>query len=138
MDKLLRLTIGTLALKAGAYCLVGVLLFFSNLWLASREVAVGQVPALIGISTVLFAGSLIGSFVYLRLMRQGGCYTMTYYLVNKLLRLLLAIGTIVLYAVVGGSNLLVFAINLLVFYFVGMVISLAYYSRMERNLPKNK
>lgn len=138
MDALKKHIVKSLALKALVLCVVSVLLFFVELSLAGREAVVQQVPYLIVIPTLFFALSLGGSAVYNFVMRKEGKQAVTFYLAAKLIRLLLAIAVLLVYAFADGQNLLLFSINLLVVYLAGMVTSIYLYVKVEQNLNKKQ
>lgn len=138
MDKLLRTTIKTQMLKALAFCVTGVLLFLIEQLLSGRTAAIQQFVFIIGLSGVFFAMGLMVNSIYLSLVRRGSKQLMGFFLLCKLARFVVAVLLLVVYALVDGSNLLLFAINLLAIYLVEMVLSVIYYARVERNIHKNQ
>lgn len=138
MDKLLRTTIKTQMLKALAFCVTGVLLFLIEQACSDRVAAIQQIVFIIGLSGVFFAMGLMVNSIYLSLVRKGSKQLMGFFLLCKLARFVVAVLLLVIYALADGSNLLLFAINLLVIYLVEMVLSVIYYARVERNTPKNQ
>lgn len=100
--------------------------------------AVQQVPCIILLTTLFFAVGLLANTVYLPLVRKGGKHLMGYYLLYKVVRFLLAIVLLVVYAVAGFENLLTFAINLLVVYLIEMICSIVFCAQIERNIQINK
>ena len=138
MDKLLRTTIKAQMLKALAFCVTGVLLFLIAQACSGRVAAIQQIVFIIGLSGVFFAMGLMVNSIYLSLVRKGSKQFMGFFLLCKLARFVVAVLLLVIYALADGSNLLLFAINLLVFYLVEMVLSVIYYARVERNTPKNQ
>lgn len=138
MDKLLRTTIKTQMLKALAFCVTGVLLFLIEQLLSGRTAAIQQIVFIIGLSGVFFAMGLMVNIIYLSLVRRGSKQLMGFFLLCKLARFVVAVLLLVVYALVDGSNLLLFAINLLAIYLVEMVLSVIYYARVERNIHKNQ
>lgn len=137
MDNLTRKTIKAQLIKAFLFCLVGVILFFAELSLCGRAIAVQQVPCIILLATLFFAIGLLANAVYVPLVRNGGRQLMGYYLLYKVVRFLIAVIVLVIYAVAGMNNLLEFAINLLVMYLIEMVCSIAYCAQIERNTLNN-
>lgn len=136
MDKLLRTTIKTQMFKVLAFCLVGVLLFLIEQKMAGRAAAIQQIFCIVGLSGIFFAMGLMVNSLYLSLVRKGSKQLMGFFLLCKLARFVVAVVFLVIYALADGSNLLLFAINLLVIYLVEMVLSVMYYARVERNTPK--
>lgn len=137
MDNLTRKTIKAQLIKAFLLCLVGVVLFFAELSLSGRSVAVQQVPFIILLASLFFAIGLLANAVYLPLVRKGGKQLMGYYLLYKVVRFLIAVVVLVIYAVADMNNLLVFAINLLVMYLIEMICSIAFCAEIERNTLNN-
>lgn len=137
MSSFQRQTLSHIGVKAFLYLLTGVLLFYANLYIVGWNVALRQTVGIVGTSSVLFAGTLVSNFIYLRLMTRGGKSVMGFYLSIKLIRLLFAVSAVVGYAVLNGSDLPVFAINLFVLYLVGGGLSLLHYAKMERILKRN-
>ena len=138
MDKLLRTTIKAQMLKALAFCVTGVLLFLIGQACSGRVAAFRHIVFIIGLSGVFFAMGLMVNSIYLSLVRKGSKQLMGFFLLCKLARFVVAVLLLVIYALADGSNLLLFAINLLVIYLVEMVLSVIYYARVERNTPKNQ
>ena len=138
MDKLLRTTIKAQMLKALAFCVTGVLLLLIEQACSGRVAAIQQIVFIIGLSGVFFAMGLMVNSIYLSLVRKGSKQLMGFFLLCKLARFVVAVLLLVIYALADGSNLLLFAINLLVIYLVEMVLSVIYYARVERNTPKNQ
>ncbi len=138
MDKLLRTTIKAQMLKALAFCVTSVLLFLIEQACSGRVAAIQQIVFIIGLSGVFFAMGLMVNSIYLSLVRKGSKQLMGFFLLCKLARFVVAVLLLVIYALADGSNLLLFAINLLVIYLVEMVLSVIYYARVERNTPKNQ
>lgn len=131
-----RRTLWTILLKAAVYILTGALLVLADYYIVGRVTAARQMFAITLITSVLFIGTLIGNTIYLQIMKKGGKGAVGYYLANKLVRLLAAVGVVVGYAVAGGSDLAVFSINLFVLYIVSTGLSLFHYSKMERILKQ--
>lgn len=134
MDRYLKQTVVSLVLKAVSFCLTGVLLFFAERSFMGQEGAVQQVPYIILITTLFFALGLLGNMVFLGLARKNSKYIMGYYLLFKVVRLLLAVVLLVIYAIAVRHNLLAFAVNVLVLYVVEMVLSIMHCTRMERKI----
>lgn len=103
---------------------------------SGRVAAIQQIVFIIGLSGVFFAMGLMVNSIYLSLVRKGSKQLMGFFLLCKLARFVVAVLLLVIYALADGSNLLLFAINLLVIYLVEMVLSVIYYARVERNTPK--
>ena len=82
-------------------------------------------------------GLMVNS-IYLSLVRKGSKQLMGFFLLCKLARFVVAVLLLVIYALADGSNLLLFAINLLVIYLVEMVLSLLYYARVDCTTAKNQ
>lgn len=133
MDIYLKHTVQWLTVKALAFCLSGGGLFFADASLWGRETALSQVPCILLISILFFSLAVLGQLFYLPIMRKGGKGVLGYYLLYKVVRLLLAISLLVGYAFHNREFLLPFALNIVVLYLVEMVISILHSTRMERN-----
>lgn len=128
----------SLLLKAVTLCVSCVLLFIIELLLAGRDAAVQQTPYMVLTATLFFALSTLGSLLYKVVMQQGGKRAISYYLLDKVVRLFLTIVLMVLYAFANGSNLLLFAINLLVLYMVSIITSIIFYAKVEHHISKKQ
>lgn len=90
-------------------------------------------------TTLLFALSVASYVLYARLVVRKSKALIGYYLGSKILTLLLAIGTLLVYAILhGGETLLLFALSLIALYVVHLVVSSLLYASVERNLKQNK
>lgn len=138
MEVLKKYIVKSLALKATVLCVVSVLLFFIELPLAGREAVVQQVPCLILVPTLFFALSVGGSAVYRFALRKEGKMAVTFYLAANLVRFLLALAVLLVYALADGRNLLLFSLNLLAVYLAGMITSVCLYVKVEQNLNKKQ
>jgi len=138
MDAQLKLTLQSHIVKAFSLCLAGVALFLAERSWLGMDVAIQQMPCIIGIATLFFALGLPTSAVYLRIMRNGGKQVMGFYILQKGIRLMLAVAILVFYALAGHDNLLAFALNLFALYIVEMVASVIYTTKMERITKSNQ
>lgn len=133
MDGFQKQTAKSIVAKAVVYCIACMLLFFADHTFWGSDVAVQQIPFILLISTVFFSLGIVAAALYMHLMRTGRKKSlMTFYLLHKAVRLMVAVLLIVVYAFADKPNLLTFAMNLFVFYLVGMIMTLIHSMRMER------
>lgn len=125
---------GHLAMEALAYCLVSPALVWCESRLVGMDAALTQVVPLTVGSTVFFALSLVTFALYHALVSQGGKSLVGFYLGSKLLYLLLTLGSLVIYGVASGPQIVLFAVNLMVLYMVYLVNSSLLYAAVERKL----
>lgn len=138
MDAHVKLTLQCQSLRAFALFATGILLFLAeNAWMG-REIAVQQMPCIVGVATLFFALGLFSALLYIRIMRGGGRQAAGFYVLNQGLRLMLAVAVLLFYAFIVRTNLVAFALNLFVLYIVEIVFSLIYSTRMEHLTKKNK
>ena len=121
-------------MEALAYWLVSPALVWSESGLAGMDAALTQVVPLTVGSTVFFALSLVTFALYHALVSQGGKSLVGFYLGSKLLYLLLTLGSLVIYGVTSGPQIVLFAVNLMVLYMVYLVNSSLLYAAVERKL----
>ena len=76
--------------------------------------------------------------IYLYIMGQGGKRAIGFYLIDKVVRLILVVFLIIVYALADCSSLLAFSMSLLAFYLVSMVTSIIFYVKVEQNLSKKQ
>lgn len=138
MDAQLKLTFQSHIVKAFILCLAGVALFLAERAWLGEETAIQQMPCIVGIATLFFALGLPASAVYVRIMRNGGKQAMGFYILQKGIRLMLAVAILVFYAFACHDNLLAFALNLFALYIVEMVASVIYTTKMERITKSNQ
>lgn len=105
---------------------------------ATAELSLQLLPLAV-FTTLLFVLSVASYVLYARLVARKSKAIIGYYLGSKLLTLLLAIGTLLVYAILhGGETLLLFALSLIALYVVHLVVSSLLYASVERNLKQNK
>ena len=110
-------------IAALALLLTGPLLLLGETWITGRAALQQALPISI-LAAVFFATMLIEQYV-LRYLRQtkGGKGVTGFYLLSKMLRLLLAIAMLLVYAFAIRTNIVLFAVNLFVCYIVTVVLS---------------
>lgn len=127
------------AVEALCYVVLSPLIVAVERTIATADAVGTQLLPLAVFATLLFAVSAASYVLYARLAARRSKALVGYYLGSKLLTLLLAIGTLVVYAIVhGGESLLLFALSLIVFYLAHLVVSSLLYASVERNLKQNQ
>lgn len=119
------------AVKAVVLCVTGVALFFAEAALISREAALQQVPCIVVLATLFFALGLLGGGIYIKVMRGGGKWAMTYYLLAKMTRFFLALVIFVIYAFAIRTNLLALVLNLFALYLADLVCETVFSVKVE-------
>ena len=120
--------------EALAYCLIAPLMVLLETRLCGIDIAFLQVLPISIASTIFFALSIVCYSVYYMVIRRGGNGVIGYYLGSKLLILLLTLGSILIYGIVAASNVVLFAINLMVLYLIHLLTSSLLYASVERNM----
>ena len=126
------------SIKALTLFIVSLLLFLFELMLAGQNVALQQAPFLLVNITLFTALNLVSDIAYKWVMKDGGKHALSFYLAVKVVRFLLVVAILLIYALADRRNLLTFAINLLVLYITNVVTSTIYYIEMEQNIKKKQ
>lgn len=123
-------------IEAVSYAIVCPLLFLLTAKFAGREAALAQMLTLIIASTIFFAYSLLSFtlYRYLWLKRRKGL--IGYYLGSKVLGVLVAIFALIMYALIGGAGVAIFALHIFSLYLVYLVVTTLMYTSIERKLKQ--
>ncbi len=112
---------------------VSISLFLIEAKLCGRIDAIQQVPWVTGLATLFFALGLASSGVRLlwRSLHRGKA-RMHFYLLTRFGKMGLAVVVLLAYAVGVKDHLLLFAVNLVILYFVDMICSTVSAAQWER------
>lgn len=138
MDTVKKKLIISQAMKAVLLCLIGVILFLAEQYWIGRDVAIRQVPIIVGAATFFFAFGMLCSSIYLRIMRNGGKWAMNYYLLHTMIRLFVVVVSIVLYALLAHTDLLPFSLNVFIIYLTEMICSTVTSVKIEHLMQHKK
>lgn len=138
MDAIRKNLFTSQAVKALLLCVVGVILFLTEQCWLGRDVAIRQVPIIVGAATLFFAFGLLCSFLYLRIMQRGGKWAMNYYLLHTMIRLFIVVVLIVLYALLVHADLLAFSLNVFIIYLTEMICSTVTSVKIEHLMQHTK
>ena len=110
-------------IAAMALLLAGPLLLFGEAWIVGSAALQQALPISV-LAAVFFATMLLEQYAlrYLRRAKDGKGVT-GFYLLSKMLRLLLAIAMLLAYALAIRTNIVLFAVNLFVCYIITVVLS---------------
>lgn len=99
---------------------------------------VGQAAVLCIGSAMLFAFDWISAMVHSRVLSQSNGKVMGFYLGSKLIKLFLAIISLLVCALFGEMNVLATALNVFVLYLVSLTCSTICYASVEQAVKKQK
>lgn len=121
-----------LALLALTYCLLGpLLLFVESRTSFGREAFVQAFPMAV-LSSLYFIYTYVSLWVFHRLYATRGHIPPYFYMASKTLRLLLSIVLLIVYGVWIHQGILLFAVNLFVYYLATMTFTNIYCLRQEK------
>lgn len=118
------------------YYLLGPLLLLIETKVYGGD-AIRQALPITILATFFFTYNLVSLIIFNKLHRSGSKSIPTYYLASKLLRLLLSMMIFTCYGLLINNDMLLFAINLVAFYFVSIITNSIYCIREEK-IKKNK
>ena len=127
-----------MGIKAITFFIVSALLFMFELMLAGQKIALQQVPLLLVNVTLFMALNVVSGIAYKWVMRDGGKRALSFYLVIKVVRFLLVVAILLVYALADRRTILAFGINLLVLYIANVITSMIFYIEMEQKLKKKQ
>lgn len=120
--------------NAVIYLLTALLLFLIE-YIATGDEHIKRYALRIFVIAILFMHFYyLGTRVHLSLVHRSSDYLLTFYIVVKFLRMLLALALFCLFAILGSINLWALALNIMVFYVVALITSIRYYVKMEQKL----
>lgn len=112
--------------------LLGPILFFIEKMIVPEESATNPLKITI-IAILFFAYTVLSLFAHQRLLLKRSGLLITYYLLDKLFRLLVGIALLVLYKVYGGEGIILFAVNLFIYYLVTALLTTVYTIKAEKS-----
>lgn len=127
-----------MSIKAITYFIVSALLFMFELMLAGQNVALQQAPLLLVNATLFMVLNIVSGIAYKWVMHDGGKRALSFYLIVKVIRFLLVVAILLVYALADRRNILAFAINLLVLYIANVITSMIFYIEMEQKIKKKQ
>lgn len=130
---MIRKSIKPALLLALLFSAVGPLLLFIEQHVAGRE-ALRQALPIALLASFFFAYSFCSLLIFRRLIDRKGKVAPAYYMADKMLRLLLCALLLVVYGIFIRQDLLLFSVNLFVFYLTTMVFTNIYCIREEKKL----
>ena len=113
----------------------GLFYFDSLCWGAST--AFRQALSSNALTSGCFTWALLLCVVYRSLLKRGDKGLLLYYMASKMLTLLLAALTLVVYGFVVGTEILPFVINLLLLYILFLAVTSCMYAAVEKK-QKNR
>ena len=126
-----------LGILALIYCCLGPLLLVVEAK-AGLVSPMQQALPITLLAVFFFTYSLLGLYLFNKLIGRQSKSVMHFYLISKTLRFFLSMVLIVIYGVLIREGLLAFAINLFVFYLVTVVVTTLYCAKAEHNNKKSK
>ena len=125
-----------LSILALIYCCLGPLLLIIETQVAHISPAQQALPITL-LAVFFFTYSLLGLYVFNKLMDSHSKSVTHFYLISKTLRFVLCMAAIVIYGVITREGLLAFAINLFVFYMVTVIYTTFYCAKAEYKNKKS-
>ncbi len=119
------------------YCILGPLLLFTESKLYGSD-AMRQALPITLLAIFFFAYNLASLAIFRKLLYSGSKSITIFYLTSKLMRLLLCMVIFIGYGILVRSSLLLFAVNLVVFYIVSILTNSIYCIREENIIKKKK
>lgn len=113
----------------------GLFYFDSLCW--GESTALRQALSINALTSGSFAWALLLCVVYRSLLKRGDKGLLLYYMASKMLTLLLAALTLVVYGFVVGTEILPFVINLLLLYIIFLAVTSCMYAAVEKK-QKNR
>lgn len=138
MNQLKKQTARALALNCAALCATAVLLFAIEWLAASPQTALGQVPYLVAAVVMLALLSAGSAALFVSIKATGGGRLVPFYLGKKVVRLLLTLLLVVVFALIDSGRVLPASANLFALYLVNMVISVCFYAKVENETKQQK
>lgn len=122
-----------LLLEALVFAIVCPLLFYIEYKCMGNE-AVKQVPAITLLASGYFAYSLLSLSIFRKVLQtRDNRSLLLYYFGSKGIRFFLSVVALTAYAMLVHSQLTLFALNMLVLYFVGVIVGTMYCTKMEKH-----
>ena len=131
MRKVLK-PIGILAL---IYCFIGLVLLFSEHFMGLDK-AINQALPITLLSVFFFTYSFISILIFHNLYSKRSKRLTGFYLIVKVVKLLLSILILLVYGLIGGKGIIVFAVNLFTLYLVTMLFWSYYWIKKEQKYNK--
>ena len=126
-----------LSVLALVYCIIGpILLFIERSWEGTE--ALHQALPITLLAVFFFIYSFLSLALFHRLLSKNSKALTSYYLAGKTLRLLLSIIIITGYGILIREGLLIFAINLFIYYIVTAIFSSIYCIKEENKTKTRK
>lgn len=122
-------------LYALVLCVACPLLFLAEHHYRGSE-AMQQARPLMLTAIVCFAITALDFFLGDRLQRTQSKALTGYYLLMKVVRMLVLILLFIVYALVSGENLLLFSLNLLILFVITVAFSTVHYTKAESCIRK--
>lgn len=117
------------------YCCLGPILLLVESQFTSVQ-PMRLAAAITFLAIFFFSYSMLSLTVFKRLINQKSKLMTSYYLADKMIRLIACILIIVVYGLLVKTDILIFALNLFV-YFVATVVYTSYYCIKEENKTSN-
>lgn len=117
------------------YCCLGPILLLVESQFASVQ-PMRQAAAITFLAIFFFSYSMLSLTVFTRLMNRKSKLMTSYYLADKMIRLIACILIIVVYGLLVKTDMLIFTLNLFV-YFVTTVVYTSYYCIKEEHKTSN-
>lgn len=115
------------------FCVVGPLSLFIEQQVVGRD-ALHQALPIALLASFFFTYSFCSLLVFQRLISNKGKVAPAYYMADKMLRLLLCAILLVIYGCLKRPDIILFSVNLFVFYLTTMVFTNIYCIREEKKL----
>lgn len=122
---------------AVVYCILGPLLLFTEGKLLGQTANQQALPITV-LAVCFFIYSMLVMTISARLRADNSKRMTGFYLINNVARLLMSVLILLVYAMFVKQNLLVFTVNLFVFYIVTVVSNSLYSIRNESNTSNTK
>lgn len=123
---------------AVVYIVLGPLILGIEYCVIGSQRARAQALPLAIIATEFYAYSCISLVFHHRLLRQGSKFVTAFHLANHTFRLLLAILTLLVFAlIIPREHLVPFTANIAAFYVITMMLTAHYSIKVENNKLKN-
>lgn len=127
-----------LLLEALVFLIICPLLFFSEITMGGRDNMSGQAVVLSIGSAILFAFDWISAGVHAHVLRRSNGKVLGFYLGSKLIKLFIAIVSLLICALFSEMNVLATALNVFVLYLVSLICSTVCYASVEQAVKKQK
>ena len=118
-------------------CILGPLLLLTEVYFYNSQ-AQQQIGPIFLVGIFFFIFTTIEIFFGAWLHKQRNKIITSYYLLMKIVRILVLSIIIVVYALMGGSNLQLFAMNVFAFYLVTLFFISAYFMVVENHKKKTE